>query len=142
MSNSNHKFHIDLPKGWLDQSLFVFSGPDVNGQPMQVFMLIDRNVKDISLEEYAGERIDAAVQQDPTMEVLKREAQELPSGTEVFDFVGRSVPAEGEVLFKRHVYLIKDGVGYVFTANFNKKTLKTLGVQMMQIIDTLKPLAI
>jgi hypothetical protein len=140
MSNSNHKFHIDLPKGWLDQSLFVFSGPDVKGQPLQIFMLIDRGAGDLSLEEYAGERIDATIQQDPTMEVLKRETQELPSGTEVFDFVGRSIPAEGETLFKRHVYLIKGDVGYVFTANFNKKTLKTLGVQMMQIIDTLRPL--
>ena len=142
MSNSNHKFHIDLPKGWLDQSLFVYAGPQVNGVPFQFFMLIDRNAGDLSLEEFAGDRIDETVKQDPAMEVLKREQQTLPSGREVVEFVGRTVPAEGEMLYKRQVYMIIDEVGYTFTANFNKKALKTLGVQMMQIIDTLQPLDI
>lgn len=140
MSNSNHKFHIDLPKGWLDQSLFVYSGPQVNGMPFQFFMLIDRNAGDLSLQEFANDRIEAAIEQDPAMEVLKREQEELPSGREVFEFVGRTVPTEGEVLFKRQVYMIIDDVGYTFTANFNKRSLKTLGVQMMQIIDTLRTL--
>ena len=140
MSSSNHKFHIDLPKGWLDQSLFVYSGPQVKGVPFQFFMLIDKNAGKFSLDEFAGDRIENTIQQDPTLEVLKRERQSLPSGREVIDFVGRSVPTEGESVFKRQVYMIIDDVGYTFTSNFTKKTIKTLGVQMMEIIDTLRPL--
>jgi hypothetical protein len=44
---------------------------------------------------------------------------------------------DGEVMFNKAIYLIENGVGYTFTANFSKKTLKTIAVAVERIIDSL-----
>jgi len=139
MSDSNHKFHIDLPKGWSDQSLFTFTGPEDKGLPHQFFLLIDKNVGEVDLDQYAKERIDAVVQQDPTIEILKRERETLPNGREVVDFVCRTAPGGENLVYRRLVYMIVGEAGYTFTATFNRKTIKTLGVEVMNMINSFQP---
>jgi len=50
------------------------------------------------------------------------------------------VPADGTVIFRKMVFIIKDGNGYTFAINFSKKTIKTIGVEVDGIIDSLVPL--
>ena len=46
---------------------------------------------------------------------------------------------ENTIRFRKQFFLISGEVGYSFSANFTKKTLKTVGAQMEQIVDTFRP---
>ncbi len=136
--DSNNRFHISLPEDWVDQSVYMFNGPEVNGFQHNLTLVIDTALQDYDLESFARERIDTQLTATPGMELLKEEAKTLPSGTEAYEAVIKWIPVDGTIIFQKRVYLIVDEVGYSFTANFTKQTIKTIGLQVDQIIDSFK----
>jgi hypothetical protein len=133
------QFSLDLPKQWADQTAYFFVGPDVGGVQHTLTVTLDRNLPDDDLETFARQRIDVLREATAGSEVLKDEPTTLPSGKEAHEFVCRWIPSDDRVIFRKTVYLIVDGTGYTFAADFSKHSLKTIGVEVMQIIDSLVP---
>jgi hypothetical protein len=127
------QFNLDLPDHWSDQTAYYFVGPEVNGVPHMLTVTLDRQLQDKDLETFARRRIDLQVEATGGLEVLKDEPTTLPSGKEVHEFVGRWIPSDDHIVFKKTVYLIVEGIGYTFAADFSKHSLKTVGVEMMQM---------
>jgi hypothetical protein len=112
-------------------------GPDDSGVQHMLTLVIDPSAGDANLSEYARERIDNTLNSLQGAEILKEEEKSLSNGHEVFECVYKWMPAEDTVIFRKQVFAIKDGSGYTFSSNFSKKTIKTIGVEVDQIINSI-----
>ena len=75
----------------------------------------------------------------PAAELLKEEEKTLPNGAPVYEVIYKWVPANEKVVFQKLVYMIRDGVAYSFSANFSKKTIKTIGAEFDEIVNSFEP---
>jgi len=139
MSNKRILFDINLPDDWQDQTVYTFMGPDDSGMQHMMTIIIDKDAGDMELEDFARERIDNIVDTMPGVEVLKDEQKDLENGNTVHEFVYRWIPSDDKVIFKKQMFMILDGIGYTFSADFTKKTLKTIAMQVEQMINSFKP---
>jgi hypothetical protein len=133
-------YQIDLPGEWEDQTVYVFMGPDDSGVQHMVHLVIDPELENNDLISYANSRIDAMMESLQGAEILKEEPKTLASGRQVYECVYKWMPVEGQIKFNKAVYLINEGVGFTFMANFSKKTIKTIGVEVERMIDSFQPL--
>lgn len=136
MGSTNNQYRIDLPDGWEDRTIHLFMGPDDSGVQHMMQLSIDPETEGAELREYARQRIDAAMESLQGAEILKEEEKTLKNGRTVYECVYRWIPVDGKKLFQRLVYMIVDGTAYTFSANFSKKTIKTIGVEVERMINT------
>ena len=134
---TNNKFHLTLPASWSDQSSYNFIGPAVNSVQHRLTMLLDNNPGNTDLLNYALDRIAMLKATYPDMVVIKDEEKSLPGGTAAYEFVYRLNVAGSSAEFTKFVYILRDGKGYTFTASFSKYSLKTIGLEVDQIINSL-----
>jgi len=139
MGTTFNQFRIDLPDGWEDRTAYQYMGPDDSGIQHILQLVIDPDVEGADLNEYARTRFDAAMSSLQGAEVLKQEEKTLPGGRQVFECVYKWVPVDGRIMFNKVVYMIIGKSGYTFSANFSKKTIKTIGVEVDRIIDSFTP---
>jgi hypothetical protein len=142
MSNIIRPFYIDLPDGWEDRTVHYFLGPDDSGVQHMLNIVIDPNAATDDPAEYAQDRISQIVETMPAAEILKEEEKTLPNGVPVYEAVYKWVPPNGNVTFQKLVYMIHEGIAYSFSANFSKKTIKTIGVEVDRIVASFRPLPV
>lgn len=136
MTTTNNQFRINLPEGWEDHTAHTFMGPEVNGVLHILTLVIDQHIGDSDLYDFALDRIDPVRSSLQGLETLKEEERTLASGVPVYEWVYKWVPSADKVMFKRHVYMIIGKKGYTFSATFSKQTMKTIGVEVEQMINT------
>jgi hypothetical protein len=139
MSLISKYFDSELPGEWRDQTVYTFMGPDDSGVQHIMTLVVDSETGGLELEDFAQERIDAVMNAIQGAEVLKSELKQLPNGRTVYEFVYKWVPVDNKIILQKVVYLIIDDIGYTFSANFSKKTLKTIGHEVEQIINSFRP---
>jgi len=139
MSESGKHFSIDLPDGWVDKTVHTFMGPDDSGVQHILTLVLDDDTESMDLEEFARERIDVIVDSMSAITVLKDEPKELAGGKTVHEFVYKWVPVDDKIIFQKVIYLLIDGVGYTFSCNYSKKTIKTIGLEVEKIIESFIP---
>jgi hypothetical protein len=135
----NNQFRIELPDGWEDRTVHQFLGPDDSGVQHVLNLVVDPNAQTDDVEDYARDRIDQIVESMPAAEILKEGEKTLPNGVEAYEVVYKWVSPNGKVTFQKLVYMIRDGIAYSFSANFSKKTIKTIGVEVDRIIESFEP---
>ena len=133
------RFHIKLPDGWENQTIYTYAGPDEDDNPHIMTLAVDPYAGDVPLDEYAAEHLDLLAGSLPGFELLKDEDRVLPGGRQVHEYLIKWIPGEDTIRFRKQFFLINSEVGYSFSANFTKKTLKTVGTQMEQIVGTFQP---
>ena len=134
---TNHRFRIQLPKGWSDVTVHLFHGPDIGGMNHDLTLSIEDPAGTGNLEQYADLRVQNTIQSIPECELVKQETVEFANGTTARDVYLREVGANGRTVFHRMVFMIIDSKGYTFRCRFTKHTLKTIGVEVQGIIDSL-----
>jgi hypothetical protein len=139
MGKMTNRFNMELPDDWEDRSVYTFMGPDDSGVQHILTLVVDPKV-DVELHEFARDRIDAITETIQGIEILKDEPKTLENGNPVHEFVYRWIPTDGKVIFQKVIYMILDDGGYTFSCNFSKKTIKTLGIEMEQMINSFSPL--
>ncbi len=139
MSKTNNLFRIELPEEWLDQTVHYFLGPEDSGIQHSLTLFVDDNPDTDDLEEYARERVDQTVQALPDVEILKEETRDLSNGITVYETISKWIPPEGQPSFRKHLFLMYDKKAYTFTGDFSKKTLKTIGAEVDQMIESFVP---
>lgn len=138
MSKDN-VFKFDLPKGWMDQTVYVFQGPKEADLDHSIMLTLDRKLRHDEISQFAYERTSPIIETMTGIDVLKNEEITLPDGNPVWEFVYKSVPADGMIFFQKYVFVFKDKFGFTFSGKFTKQTIKTVGAQFKQIIETLVP---
>lgn len=139
MSKTNSRFTITLPGGWEDQTVHTYMGPDDSGVKHILTVTVSPTVETDDVSEFARERIDMAVNGMQGATILKDEPVELADGRPIHECIIKWIPTDGNVIFRKMVFLIQDGKGYSFAANFSKKTIKTIGTEVEQMILSLRP---
>lgn len=139
MSTTNSRFMITLPEGWEDQTVHTFMGPDDSGVKHMLTVTVNPSVETNDVSEFARERIDLAMNTLQGAEILKDEPKELPDGRGAHECIIKWIPTDGNVIFRKMIFMLYDGKGYSFAANFSKKTIKTIGTVVDQMIVSLRP---
>jgi hypothetical protein len=139
MPETNNRFVLQLPEGWEDQTAYTFMGPEVKGQRHMLNLVIDRNLADTDLREFALDRIEPVRDAIAGIETLKEEERTLPSGVAAYEWVYKFVTAPGHAIFKKHLYMIIGKQGYTFSATFTKQSFKTIGVEVDRMIESFVP---
>lgn len=139
MSTSNSRFMITLPEGWEDQTVHTYMGPDDSGVKHMLTVTVNPSVETNDVSEFARERIDMAMNTLQGAEILKDEPKELADGRGAHECIIKWIPTDGNVIFRKMIFLLSDGKGYSFAANFSKKTIKTIGTVVDQMIVSLRP---
>jgi hypothetical protein len=139
MSSTNNRFKITLADGWDDQTAYTFMGPEINGFRHMLNLVIDRNLIDNDLREFALDRIQPIKDALAGIETLKEEERLLATGVPAYEWVYKLVPAAGQVIFQKHMYLIIGKQGYTFSATFTKQSFKTIGVEVDRMIESFLP---
>ncbi|MEP0828841.1 MAG: DcrB-related protein [bacterium] len=137
--NSGAPFQIKLPSGWEDQTIYTYTGPEDSGVQHFLTLVVDKSAGKTELADYVRERRELTLNTMPGMEVLKEEARTLAGGFPAIELVFKWIPSDANVIYRKQVYLIVDKIGYIFSANFSKKTIKTIGTEVDRIIDSFNP---
>ena len=130
-------FSKNLPEGWEDQSVFTFQGPNKDGVSHFLTLLVDRRAGDAELEEYAEEHIDMELEAIPSMTVLTSGVKTLPGEQRIYQVTYKIIASDESVIIRRQVYSVNDSTAFVFSINFTKRSVKLLGNQVDQIIQSL-----
>jgi len=129
-------YSMNLPEGWEDQTVYTFKGPDDSGVQHNLVLIIDTEYSGIDLPTYAKLRLDSIKGSLPGFELMGARGKELKSGHPAYEIVYKWVPGEGKIIIQKQVFTIIGGKAYNFTSSFSKKTIKTIGVQVDDIIDS------
>jgi len=129
---------MELPDGWTDGTVYTYLGPDEGGVQHILTVSRDDDLEGRDLAEFAREHIEATVAALAGTETLKDEPKELPDGRTVHEFVCRWIPVDGKAIFRKQVYLVAGGSGFVFAANMTKRTMKTVGVEIERMINSFR----
>jgi len=132
-------FELDIPRGWEDQTVYHFRGPSDGETTHEVTLVLSRQLQHIDVGSFAKEWIDPTKATLQGVDVLKDEETTIDRGNQVYEFVYRWTPSGGVQAIHKNVFVIKDGIGFTFSGKFSKKTLKTVGVGMMKLIEALVP---
>ena len=138
MTDVNQRFGFDLPDGWEDGTTYFFFGPQVDDEQHLLQMTINRHLQTDDIEEFAGDYIDPVVDSLEGIEILKDE-EVSPGDYPVWEFVYKWVPAEGLTRIQKYVFVIVGDRGYSFGIQFSKRTYKTVGQQLPEVIESLLP---
>lgn len=139
MDKGLNKFNLILPNDWVDQSAYFFQGPEDDGVYHNLTLLIDHTPDSDDVKSYANPRMEQTISAMGGAEVVKEEERQHPSGAQALEVVYKSVPQDGKAVFRKQVFLLAGDTAYTFQADFTKKTMKTIGLQVNQIIDSFIP---
>jgi len=137
----NLKIDIDLPKGWVDRTIYTIMGPDAGGLQHMLIISVDDEYQGQNLTDYARERLDIVESQLPSGELVKEEEIEIAEDRPAYLGVFRWNPGD-KMLVRKMVYVLIDNVMYTFTADFTRQTHKTLGVEVDRMIAGFTPAAV
>ncbi|MCG7851850.1 MAG: DUF1795 domain-containing protein [Methanosarcinaceae archaeon] len=135
----DYRFTFDLPAGWQDQTAYIFQGPTEGGIEHRLVLNIDRRPELNDIESFAKGWIDPIVSNLSSIEILKDEETTIDKGHPAYDFVYKKIVNEGQTQFQRYVFVIRDGLGFIFSCCFSKMTYKLLQHQMNEVIESLVP---
>ncbi len=133
------QFQIKLPNGWEDQTIYTYKGPDDSGVQHMITLVIDNTTNALTPAEFARPRIDTVMSTLQGAEILKEDQKQLASGIPAYECVYKWIPVGAEARFVKTIYLLAGGVGYTFSGNFSKKTIKTIGNEMDQLVNSFVP---
>ncbi len=135
----SNRFLFDLPRGWEDQTVYIFEGPKEGNNEHRLVMYLDRQLQDADLISFARSKISPIVDNLSGVETLKDEEVTLEGCNPCYEFVYKWIMAENLAYFHKYIFVIKDGIGFTFSCRFTKATYKLLGHQMNDVVEALVP---
>ena len=104
-----------------------------------LMLMIDRHLQHEEIAAFAHDKIDPLMDTLQGVEPLKDEEITIEGGNPAYEFVYKWVPSENFIGFQKYLFIFKGGIGFTFSICFSKKSLKLLGSQVNDIIETLVP---
>ncbi len=138
-SKKKGRFAFDLPRGWADQTVYHFRGPEENEVEHLLMMTIDRNPQIENIEDYALSRTAALENTFPGMEVMVDKDISIPGGVPAYEYTFGWMPGDELKFIEKYVFAFKDGFAFTFYIRFEKGTHKTVGNQLKDAIEGILP---
>ncbi|MGD2122946.1 MAG: DcrB-related protein [Gemmatimonadota bacterium] len=135
---TNRQIHMELEPGWVDQTIYVFHGPDAAGIQHLLTVLIDDDPGEAQLDAYARDRIAIQTANQGGMVALTEGGGQWEDGTEFYEFVYRWNTGAGQPEYWRQVYVLLEGRAVTFSGRYAKHTSRTVGTEMDRMIRTFR----
>ena len=132
-------FDFDLPSDWQDQTVYVFRGPDIGEVEHRLMITVDRYLQHENITDFAHEKTAPIMDSLSGLEVIRDEEITIENGHPAHVFVCKWIPTDEKIIFKKYVFVMGHGMGFMFFCDFSKKSMKMLGGQMNDIIESLLP---
>ena len=130
---------LELPGGWEDQTIYHFRCLVGNEVEVILELVLDRHIQHTVIERFARVKTEAIETALQGIEILRDEETTVDGGNPAYEFVFKWIPAEGMRIYRKYVFVLKDGIGYAFSCEMGKKTFKMIGTQLKDVIETLVP---
>jgi hypothetical protein len=141
MEEFNNLFRIKLPDGWEDRTVFTYFGPMDSGVQHNLVVTVDPKPKEKKdLTQYVRSQIGQNESRFPGFTMIAEREKALPSGFPAYEIVYKYCPAEGKVVFQKQVFILAEEKGYILTASFSKKTMKTIAHVVDEMIASFSPI--
>lgn len=137
--NTEQRFCYDLPKGWQDQTVYHFIGPEDSGLQHSVRMTIDRALPIREISRFARQRTQPITDSLQSVEVIKNEDTTVDGCHPSWEFIYKWFPAQDRIMIRSYLFVICGKMGFTFEAQFTKRTYGTVGLQLRQVVDALLP---
>ena len=139
MSITNNLFKLSFPDGWKETTVHTFEGPHDSGtQHNLVLTILPGLHKDIDLETFAKMQTETSAGMLPGFEMLSEKQVAFFSGAPGVEINYSYKPNDDLKFIQKQWYFAIGEKVYLFTATFNKKTVKTIAMEVEQIIRSLK----
>lgn len=135
---NNNTFQLTFPDEWKETTVHTFEGPFDSGlQHNLVVSVLPPLEKKISIAEYAKAQTLSGANMLPGFQLISEKDSALFDGVAGYEIVYKYKPSDDISYFqKQWYYEISDKV-YIFTSTFSKKTLKTIMLDVEEIIRSL-----
>jgi hypothetical protein len=141
MERTNNLFRIKLPEEWEDLTVFTYFGPMDSGVQHNIVITVDPKPKEKKdLASYVRQQVGQNESNFPGFTMIAEREKDLPSGLPAYEIVYKYCPTEGKVIFQKQIFILTEGKGYILTASFSKKTMKTIAHVVDEIMASFSPL--
>jgi hypothetical protein len=134
-----NQFSINQPDGWNDITIYTFAGPLDDNIQHNIIIQIDNNVKFDSLEEYANMLTSSLERDLNSCRILSYGEISLANGLPAYRAIFRWQPTDELLLYQEQMFVLVHNTGYRLTATFTRKTRKTLGPLVGNILRSFEP---
>jgi hypothetical protein len=76
----------------------------------------------------------------PDATTLKEGERSLASGMPVYEWVYKTHPTDDKARFHKTYFMIVGGRGFTFNAVFSKSSMKTIGVEVEEMVNSFLPM--
>jgi hypothetical protein len=133
-------FRMMLPSGdWEDRSVYTLTGPTIDGIQHNITVHIEDEPDGESVYDFAGQEIALLEPQLDNCRILTDDPVNLMCGHPAYRAIYTWMPEDDLKLYQEQVYVLANGVGYVLTASFTRKTRKQLGARVEQMMLSFTP---
>ena len=134
-----NRFSFDLPKGWQDQTVYNFVGPQDSGVQHSVRMTVDRMLIEKEINRFAAIKAQPIRDMLQSVEVLRDEETTVNGCHPSYEFVYKMTISDSRAMIHSCVLVIAEGMGFCFEARFTSKSYKTVGLQLRGVVDAVLP---
>jgi hypothetical protein len=134
-----NRFELSVPPDWTDESFYSFSGPVEDGIKHGVEVFVEEKVGVQDVQQYAlshGRSLESELQ---GFEELKNEPLVLGNELPAHEIVYRWSPLQDTQVYQRVVLVLVGDTGYALRSTFSKKSWKTLGPEIDEIVRSFQP---
>ena len=139
LSKPSERYEFDLPSGWNSQTVYHFRGPQDGETEHMLILTINPKPQHDTVESFAKETIAIIERQMTGIEELKSEEVESDGIHPVWEYVYKWMPSDDLAFFQKYVFVMAGGLSFTFTCQFTKKSYKTVGSQLRDVIDSILP---
>jgi hypothetical protein len=132
-------FTINIYEDWQDKTIYTLTGPVTDGIQHNIVVHIDPDVEVDSLSEYVDWQVTTLEEQLKSCRLLLKEEIKLNNGMPAYRAIFSWYPHDELRIFQEQIFLIADTTAYKLTASFTKKTRKTIGPQVEQMMLSFDP---
>lgn len=143
-TDSRSLFHADgfvltLQDGWDNETVYVLEGPLEDDLQHTLQVNVDVDAGDIPVIDYADMQIEAQKNTLKGCRLLMKRFTRLENEMRAYRAIFVWYPAEERRVYQDQFFVVHSGIGYRLSANFTKKTRKTLGPKVERAIRSFDP---
>jgi hypothetical protein len=135
MTINNNVFKLTFPDGWKETTVYTFEGPHDSGiQHNVVLTVLPELPPNVALSDFAKTQTEASAGILPGFELISEKENSFFREGTGYEIVYRYRPSDEITFTQKQWYFAINKKVYLFSGTFNKKTLKTIGNEVEEII--------
>ena len=130
---------MELQEGWQNETVYVLEGPVEDDLQHTLQINVDPDAGDIAVIDYADVQIEAQKNTLRGCRLLVKRFTHLDNDMRAYRAIFVWYPTEERRVYQDQFFVVHEEIGYRLSANFTKKTRKTLGPKVERALRSFEP---